>query len=324
VAFWNGIYDDLQAGIYKTEAEELSVYARMERQHDNRQPFIKDELIEAIKAYNCVSYRQLSVHINNWCQHTCIARWLNSYDTYALYAKNIKPGLTAENQMKQVAFSRHVQGRWGLEPDTKILWIHCDEKWFHGIVPRTNAKACSELGIPKTSHSAHHKKHIAKVMAHCCVGYLFNGNVEEGGDGFLISCDRVASYKMPLRNSYHSSRDDAGKLKYKGNAVKHQKGLPYLVDCSVTGVNPGTPTNPCFPLQKLWQYTLIPAIAQLVETGGPCVGAQVVVQQDNAGPHIEVEYSKWIHEQFEQLGWKYEPQAPQGAYYVVLYVLLGL
>ena len=51
---------------------------------------------------------------------------------------------------------------------------------------------------------------------------------------------------------------------------------------------------------------------------------QVVVQQDNAGPHIEVEYSKLIHEQFEQLGWKYEPQAPQGAYYVVLYVLLGL
>ncbi len=143
-------------------------------------------------------------------------------------------------------------------------------------------------------------------------------------DGFLISCDRVASYKMPLRNSYHSSRDEAGKLKCKGNAVKHQKGLPYLVDCSVTGVNPGTPTNPCFPLQKLWQYTLIPAIAQLIDTGGPCVGAQVVVQQDNAGPHIEVEYSQWIHDQFEMLGWKYEPQAPQGDYYVVFYVILGL
>jgi hypothetical protein len=70
VAFWNGIYDDLVAGINKTEEEELSIYARMERQHDNRQPFIKDELVEAIKAYNCVSYRQLAVHINNWCQHT--------------------------------------------------------------------------------------------------------------------------------------------------------------------------------------------------------------------------------------------------------------
>jgi hypothetical protein len=142
---------------------------------------------------------------------------------------------------------------------------------------------------------------------------MFVGNVEEGGEGFLISCDRVASYKMPLRNSYHASRDENGKLKYKGNAVKHTKGVPFLVDCTVTGVNPsGTPTNPCYPLQKLWQYTLIPAIAQMIDEGGPCEGAQVVVQQDNAGPHIEEEYSRWIRDQFEMLGWMYEPQAPQG------------
>ena len=64
--------------------------------------------------------------------------------------------------------------------------------------PRTNAKACPELGIEKTSFSAHHKKHIAKVMGHCCVGYLFDGDVESGGEGFLISCDRCAAYKMPL------------------------------------------------------------------------------------------------------------------------------
>ena len=46
--------------------------------------------------------------------------------------------------------------------------------------------------------------------------------------------------------------------------------------------------------------------------GGPCEGATVVVQQDKAGPHIEAEYSTWIHGQFESLGWMYEPQAPQG------------
>ncbi len=32
-----------------------------------------------------------------------------STETYSLYAKNIKPGLTPENQLKQVAFSRRVQ-----------------------------------------------------------------------------------------------------------------------------------------------------------------------------------------------------------------------
>jgi hypothetical protein len=93
----------------------------MEKLHDARQPFIEAELIEAIKNYNCVSYRQLALHINDWCQHTCIAKWLHSHDTYSLYAKNIKPGLTPENQLKQVLFSRRVQDRWGLEETTKIL-----------------------------------------------------------------------------------------------------------------------------------------------------------------------------------------------------------
>ena len=90
--------------------------------------------------------------------------------------------------------------------------------------------------------------------------------------------------------------------------------MPYLVDCPVTGSDVGTATKPCFPLKRLWEFTLIPAIAQLVDIGGPCEGATVVVQQDqdNAGPHIEAEYSTWIHEQFEMFGWMYEPQAPQG------------
>ena len=43
----------------------------------------------------------------------------------------------------------------------------------------------------------------------------------------------------------------------------------------------------------------------------------MVVQQDNASPHIEEAYSIWIHEQFEMLGWMYEPQAPQGSENVV-------
>ncbi len=149
-------------------------------------------------------------------------------------------------------------------------------------------------------------------MAHCCVGYLFDGDVEARGDGFLISCDRCASFKMPLRNSYVSTRDAVtGKLTFKGNAVKHTKGVPYLVDCAITGSDVGTATKPCFPLKKLWQYTLIPAIAQLVDTGGPCEDAIVVVQQDNAGPHIEANYSQWIRDQCDLLGWLYEPQAPQ-------------
>jgi hypothetical protein len=61
-------------------------------------------------------------------------------------------------------------------------------------------------------------------------------------------------HKMPLRNSYHSSRDPTtGKLSFKGNAVKNVKGVPYLVDCAVTGTDVGTATKPCFPLKRLWE-----------------------------------------------------------------------
>jgi hypothetical protein len=96
---------------------------------------------------------------------------------------------------------------------------------------------------------------------------------------------------MPLRNSYQSSRDPAtGKIVFKGNALKHTKGVSFLVDCAVTGSDVGTATKPCFPLRKLWEFTLIPAIAQMVDVGGPCEGATVVVQQDNAEPHIEEAY----------------------------------
>ena len=50
----------------------------------------------------------------------------------------------------------------------------------------------------------------------------------------------------------------------------------------------------------------------MLAPGAPCEGAQVIVQQDNAGPHVEEVYSAWMLAMFESLGWMYEPQAPQG------------
>lgn len=210
--------------------------------------------------------------------------------------------------------------RWDLpSTTTKILWIHSDEKWFHALVPRKNAKACPELGIHKQTYSAHHKSHIGKVMAHCTVGYLFNGDVENGGQGFLIALHRCAAYRVPLRDVYYSSRDPVtGKLKYKGNPVKHAAGVPYLQDCNVTGNNGGTPTNPLFPLRKVWEYSLLPVIENLVRVGGLCEGAQVIYQEDNAGPHQEEKYTQWMAEEFNKRGWKVELQAPQGPYCNVL------
>jgi hypothetical protein len=106
-----------------------------------------------------------------------IEHWLKQLGDYHIYNKNIKPGLTPENKVKQVIFfSTQVHNLWGPPRSTgrKILWAMCDEKGFHALVPRTtNAKACAELGLHKSTYSAHHKSHIGKVMIHCTVGYLF-------------------------------------------------------------------------------------------------------------------------------------------------------
>jgi hypothetical protein len=45
--------------------DDMNVYKRMAREHDSRQPFIEEELIEAIIRYNCVTHRQLAGRINN-------------------------------------------------------------------------------------------------------------------------------------------------------------------------------------------------------------------------------------------------------------------
>ncbi len=126
----------------------------------------------------------------------CIESWLRSHATYQVYAKNIKPGLTQQNREKQVVFSKYVHNHWGL-PDTptKILWMHSGEKLVNALVPRINAKACSELGLERQSHSAHHKSHSGKVMAHCTVDYCFDYIVEDGGDGYLIGLHRCANFK---------------------------------------------------------------------------------------------------------------------------------
>jgi hypothetical protein len=168
---WGVVFDD-----EVEKGTDMSRYERMEREHDARQPYVEQDLVDAIQANVCRSYRQLSRHINGWCAASTVEIWLKNHNSYHLYAKNIKPGLSVENRAKQVAFSQHVHNKWGLGPEVKkVLWVMCDEKWFHGLVPRANAKACEELGIMKQSYSAHHKKHIAKVMVHCTVAYCFEG-----------------------------------------------------------------------------------------------------------------------------------------------------
>ena len=117
--------------------EDISRWQRLAREHDARHPHIKPELIDASEAQVCQSYRQLSQCVDGWCSARTIERWLNSHPTFEVYKKNIKPGLTEVNKVKQVNFSvRVVDHRRYLSETTKILWIMSDEKLFHALVPR--------------------------------------------------------------------------------------------------------------------------------------------------------------------------------------------
>jgi hypothetical protein len=99
-----------------------------------------------------------------------------------------------------------------------------DEKWWFGLVARTFAKMCPELGIEKKAFSAHRKSHINKVMGHATVAYLFDDTPENGGTGFLIVLHRCQSFKVVGRTTNETTRDPvAGKLKRKAKGKPSQK-----------------------------------------------------------------------------------------------------
>jgi len=149
-------------------------------------------------------------------------------------------------------------------------------------------------------------------MGHGTVGYCFTDDPEKGGTGFLIGLHRCQSYKVMQRRVSEQTMDAVtGKRVSKGNPVKYNRGDLVLTDCNVTGSNYGTPTKPKFPLMALWQNVLLPEIDALVAEGGPCAGAIVVHQEDNAGPHIDKTYKDWLQGEFDRRGWKLEHQAPQ-------------
>ncbi len=102
-----------------------------------------------------------------------------------------------------------------------------------------------------------------------------------------------------------------GKRFSKGNPVKFNRGDLVITDCNVTGSNYGTASKPKFPLMELWTTVLFPELDALVKAGGPCDGAIVVHQEDNAGLHIDKVYKSWMQEQFDSRGRKLEHQAPQ-------------
>ncbi len=118
---WGAVYDER---VTQGQVNERDEYHRLAREHLARQPSIQDDLLEALRANVCTSYRNLSRYINGWCTAGTIEHWFKLHEDYHLYSKNIKPGLTPDNKIKQVLFSQHVHNLWGLPRNSgrPILW----------------------------------------------------------------------------------------------------------------------------------------------------------------------------------------------------------
>ena len=115
----------------------------------------------------CEYRRKIFEEGNALCLSYCLSfkfLILMQFPGYGSYASNLRPLLTEANQAKQVIFSNRVHARWGLPADKKILWTMSDEKWWHGMVTRTFAKMCPELGVERSSFAVHHLLYIIKVI----------------------------------------------------------------------------------------------------------------------------------------------------------------
>ncbi len=82
----------------------------------------KNDLVELLNRNGRRSYTSLGRAMNNGCSAKTIERFPKSQQDYLTYSQNVRPLLLKGNRLKQVAFSKHVQDRWGLGAGKKILW----------------------------------------------------------------------------------------------------------------------------------------------------------------------------------------------------------
>jgi Transposase len=274
-----------------------------------RQPQIRDNIIEVMRANPAKSFDQIAQDIGDWCSARTIKRWIVQHSGYTTYAQRALPLLTAVQKQKHVEFATRLWNNWNL-PRQKVLWINYDEKWFYGWVSRCNAKMCEVLGIEKTHTYLYHKCHINKVMAVAFTAYAFNSTVENGGHGVKLGLYRVQAARVAQRDVRESRLDENGNRRYDGDIIR-MKGDAYLIDCNVTGSDDGTSNNPKFSLLALFRDQVFPKIGELVGPGGAYEGYLPVFQGDNAGPHVDGTFHTFVKDFCESNGWKWEPQAAQ-------------
>ena len=97
-------------------------YEKKGRDHEVRQKGAKEELLSLLKQNGRRSFSALGKAMNNWCSISTIENFFKMQPDFQYYSQNVRPLLSEGNRLKQVAFAKHVQHRWGLGNGHKILW----------------------------------------------------------------------------------------------------------------------------------------------------------------------------------------------------------
>jgi hypothetical protein len=175
---------------------------------------------------------------------------------------------------------------------------------------RCAAKSCPELGIDPHTWAAYHKSHINKTMAVAFTAFAFINNIENGGTALKLGLFRAQSHKIAKKMVRKSIRQPDRRLRQNGDIVR-SKGDVYRIECAVTGSDVGTAENPKFPLLNLFHDFIFPQVEELVRPGGRFAGYTPIIQGNNAGPHNDGEYLRFVNEYCETRSRHWKPQAPQ-------------
>jgi hypothetical protein len=219
---------------------------------------------------------------------------------YHLYCECVIPLLKNVQRLKHFTFAKHFCNNWGLGSGKYIL-IEYDKKWFCGLVMHRGAKSCADLGINPQSYSAYHKSHISKTMGMAFTAFAFKDSIENGGEAIKLGFFNTQSYKVAQQMVRESVHQPDGSMKQCG-LVKQRKGDKYLVDCAITGSDPGNLENPKFPLIDPFCEYVFPKVNELVGPGGKYEDYVPIFQGDNAGPHQEDRYLKFVTDYCSQRG----------------------
>ena len=251
--FWK-VMDDHE----RCSQSEKDVWESKRRQHMIGQKTIKEDIRCTLRRNPHSSWRHIEKETDHWCCDGTMRHWAMSHKTCETHDEQIAPLLSEEQKLKHLQFSKCFLNNWGVGPG-EHLSIHCNEKWFWGMVAQHDAKSCEELGFSPRAFKACHKSHTNEVMAVAVMGFAFEDSMENGGDALKIGVHRAQSHKVHCKDQQATVMVD-GVCEQQGELVCC-KGEMCMVDCAVTGSSTGSHDDPKLSLKSLFEESVFPEVA---------------------------------------------------------------